>query len=165
MSYRNKTYVIFDGDNDMWAYAYMLGWKNNEHIEFDFYNAHDLKKIAADASEQTVKRILKERLNNTKQAIVVVGEATKNLYRFVRWEIESCQTMGIPIVVANLNGKRQLDEVLCPPLIRGTAAIHVAFKAKIIQKALDEFCENYAAKYKYGADWRFEDNVYKSLGL
>jgi hypothetical protein len=30
MSYRNKTYVIFDGDNDMWAYAYMKGWKANE---------------------------------------------------------------------------------------------------------------------------------------
>ena len=27
MSYRNKTYVIFDGDKDLWAYAYMLGWK------------------------------------------------------------------------------------------------------------------------------------------
>jgi len=29
MSYRNKTYVIFDGDNDMWAYSYMKGWKAN----------------------------------------------------------------------------------------------------------------------------------------
>ena len=30
MAYRNKTYVAFDGDNDMWAYAYMKGWKQND---------------------------------------------------------------------------------------------------------------------------------------
>ena len=32
MSYRNRTYVIFDGDNDMWAYAYMKGWKESEQL-------------------------------------------------------------------------------------------------------------------------------------
>jgi hypothetical protein len=30
------TYVIFDGDNDRWAYAYMRGWKVNDRVEFDF---------------------------------------------------------------------------------------------------------------------------------
>ena len=33
MSYRNQTYVIFDGDNDLWAYAYLKGWKQSEHIQ------------------------------------------------------------------------------------------------------------------------------------
>ncbi len=45
MSYRNKTYVIFDGDGDMWAYAFMLGWKSRDHIEFDFHDAHDINTI------------------------------------------------------------------------------------------------------------------------
>ena len=40
MSYRDKTYVIFDGDNDIWAYGFMKGWKKNEHIDFDFDDAH-----------------------------------------------------------------------------------------------------------------------------
>lgn len=44
-SYRNKTYVIFDGDNDLWAYAYMKGWNESEHIEFDFYGADDLRPL------------------------------------------------------------------------------------------------------------------------
>lgn len=42
MSYRNKTYVIFDADNDIWAYRYMRGWIAEEHIEFNFHDAHDL---------------------------------------------------------------------------------------------------------------------------
>jgi len=36
VGYRNKTYIIFDGDKDMWAYVYMKGWKKNEHIDFIF---------------------------------------------------------------------------------------------------------------------------------
>jgi hypothetical protein len=35
------TYVIFDGDNDRYAYAFMKGWKVNERVEFDFRDAHD----------------------------------------------------------------------------------------------------------------------------
>jgi len=58
MSYRNKTYVIFDGDNDMWAYAYMKGWKQNENIDFDFHDAHDLNVITDRASEESVKRMV-----------------------------------------------------------------------------------------------------------
>ena len=38
MGYRNKTYVIFDGDNYQWAYRYMKGWITNEHIDFDFHD-------------------------------------------------------------------------------------------------------------------------------
>ena len=45
MSYRNNTYVIFDGDNDRWAYAFLKGWNESDHIEFDFYDAHDLRPL------------------------------------------------------------------------------------------------------------------------
>ena len=81
MGYRNKTYVIFDGDDDIWAYRYMRGWNAQEHIEFDFHDAHDLGSELTDrASEQTVKRRLRERFSSAKQ--VLIGERTKHLYRF-----------------------------------------------------------------------------------
>jgi hypothetical protein len=35
-------YVVFDGDNDKWAYAFMKGWKENRSIDFDYQDAHDL---------------------------------------------------------------------------------------------------------------------------
>jgi len=34
MSYKNKTYVAFDGDTDMNGYRLMTAWKSNENIEF-----------------------------------------------------------------------------------------------------------------------------------
>jgi len=120
MGYRNKTYVIFDGDKDMWGYGFMKGWKKNENVDFDFYNAHEINKLLDGSSEDTVKRKLRERLANTKQAIVLIGDSTKNLYRYVKWEFETCIDLGIPIVAVNLNGKRQMDPNLCPPCIRAS---------------------------------------------
>jgi hypothetical protein len=80
VSYRNKTYVVFDGDNDQWAYRFMRGWKTSDRIDFDFNDAHDLGSELTDrASEQTIKRSLRQRFSNAKQVIVIVGEHTKNL--------------------------------------------------------------------------------------
>src|SRR5205823_5538990 len=98
MSYRNKTYVIFDGDNDMWAYAYMKGWKVNEHIDFNFHDAHDIRPLTDRASEETVRQRLRERFSDAKQVIVLIGKETRNLYRFVRWEMEIAENLDLPII-------------------------------------------------------------------
>lgn len=164
MGYRNKTYVIFDGDEDMWAYGFMKGWKMQDHIDFDFHDAHQINKLRDGSLESTVKAKLRVRLASTKQAIVLVGKKTKNLYRYVRWEIETCLELGIPIVVVNLNNKRCLDTELCPPILRGTSSVHVAFKMKIIKHALDDFCGNFK-KYKNYTDLSYNDAAYKSLGV
>ena len=128
MGYRNKTYIIFDGDNDndMWAYAFMKGWKQNDNVDFDFYDAHEMNRLLDGSSEETVKRKLRERLTNTKQAIVLIGDSTKDLHRYVRWELEACLDLGTPIVASNLNGKRKLDPNLCPPIIKGKPVVHVS---------------------------------------
>lgn len=166
MSYRNKTYVIFDGDEDMWAYAYMLGWKNNDNIDFNFVNAHDLKPLTQNASEETVKKRLRERLSNTKQAIVLVGEKTKNLFRFIRWEMETCQRLDIPIIAVNLNGLKGQDNERCPAVIRDKYVVHVPFKMKIIQYALDNFPGEYSRRKPTDAGPRnYPESVYTKLAI
>lgn len=166
MSYRDKTYVIFDGDNDIWAYGFMKGWKKNENIDFDFEDAHDVNDIRNGTQEETVKRKLRERLANTKQACVLVGNSTKNLYRYVRWEIEVCQEKDIPIVVVNLNDKRAMDPDLCPAILKDTCALHVAFRAKIIKKALDEWCPTFLTyKGQKKTDLYYPEKAYSDLGL
>lgn len=163
MAYRNKTYTIFDGTNDMWAYAYMKGWKANRHIDFDFYDAHDIQKMPRAQDEAYVKARLRERFNNTKQAIVICGENTKNLFRFVRWEIEVCLDKRIPIIVANLNQVRLHDPSRCPPILNGKGAMHVAFGARIIKFALDNYAEN-PIEYKSSTNWYYDSSIYKRLG-
>ena len=61
MPYRNKTFVSFASE-DIQSYRLMRAWRANEHIDFDFYDAHDLN-IALDTSQpETIRRRLRERL-------------------------------------------------------------------------------------------------------
>lgn len=164
MSYRNKTYVIFDGDSDMWAYGYMKGWNRNENMDFNFHDAHDIRPLTDRASEETIRTRLRERFSSAKQVMVLVGESTRNLYKFVRWEIEVAQKLDLPIIVVNLNNKRQMDPERCPALLRDWPAVHVPFKMKAIQFALDHFPGQYTALAK-DAGWLFyADDIYQRIG-
>jgi antiphage defense system Thoeris ThsB-like protein len=163
-------YVAFDGDKDKWAYAYMKGWKTNERVDFDFEDAHDLDSMTSRAQdEQYVKSKLKERMRQSDALVVAVGESTKNLYKFVRWEIELALELGLPIIVANLNNMTVMDPDRCPSLLRSACAIHVPFKKDAIKYALDNFPQSFRrmnAEEK-SRGWRYYDNPqwYKNMGI
>ena len=167
MSYRNKTYVIFDADSDMYAYAYMKGWKINDKVDFDFFDAHDIKPLTDRASDQTIFARLRERMANAKQAIVLVGPNTKNLRKFVPWEIEIATAKHLPIVAVNLNNKHGLDLDRCPATLRGYPAVHVSFKMKIIKLALDlytvEFAQNFGSWDPVARS--YDERIYAQLGI
>ncbi len=167
MGYRNKTYVVFDGDKDIWAYGYMKGWKSSENVEFNFHDAHEIASLTANATnEQYVKRALRERFASAKQVACLVGENTKSLFRYVRWELETALDLDIPIIAVNLTGERRMDPDRCPPVIRDTYTVHVPFRAAIVQYALDNFPNEYAKRDKNAKGPRvYNESVYKKLGL
>lgn len=167
MSYKNKTYVAFDGDTDMWAYRLMTAWKSNENMDFNFYNAHDLNSARDTSTEDSIKAQLRIRMANAKQMVLLVGEKTKNLRKFIPWEIELARKKDIPIIVVNLNGERKHDSSRCPSAIGiDIYTMHVSFNAKIIQYALDNFPSRYR-EYKddYPGNYYYLESVYKDLGL
>ena len=99
-----STYVIFDGDNDQWAYRYIRGWDANPNIPFSFYDSHDLDGMTASAqNEAYVKGKLRERMKKSDSVLVLIGETTRHLYKFVRWEIELALELDLPVVAVNLN--------------------------------------------------------------
>ena len=166
MSYKNKTYIIFDGDEDMWAYGFMKGWKKNDKIDFDFHDAHDISRVTSVArSEAYIKGKLKERFKSAKQVIVLIGEKTKNKYKYVRWELEVAQDLDLPIIAVNLNNERTQDDDLVPPIIRDKYVVHVPFKLKIIKYAMDYFPAEYKKREDDKGPRFYNDSVYKSLGL
>lgn len=167
MSYKNKTYVIFDGDTDMRSYNLMKAWKSNENIDFNFYDAHDLNSARDTSTEESIKSQLRERMANAKQVIVLVGEKIKNLRKFVPWEIELARKKDLPIIVVNLNGKREYDSDFCPSAIGDEVyTIHVSFNSKIVQYALDHFPTQYEEdKDKKTGNYHYQKSVYDNLGL
>ncbi len=167
MAYRNKTYVAFDADNDIRCYRMMQAWKASDNVSFDFHDAHDLNNLLTTSNEQTIKRKLKERLNNTKLFILLVGEKTKNLHKFVRWEQEQALNLDIPIVVVNLNKKRKIDNERCPAIMRNELAIHVSYHRKIIEYAIDNWGDLHRKHRKDDVTGprHYLESVYEKLGL
>lgn len=165
MAYKNKTYVCFDADNDMWAYAYMLGWKENGNIQFNFHNAHEINNLRDGSSEETIKTKLRKRLENTKVLVILIGENTKNLYKYVRWEIEYAIEKEIPIIAVNLNKKKSKDTELCPPILKEELAIHISFGQKIMDYALNHWPESYEShkKNKDTGSYHYPDSIYEKF--
>lgn len=165
MSHRATTYIIFDADNDMHYYRLMQAWKAHDKIDFDFQNAHDINNLRDWASEDQIKRKLRERFSATDQAIVLIGAATKNLHKFVRWEQETALSLNIPIIAVNLNGKRQMDQERCPAIIRDEYVVHVPFSPFIVRYAMDNFPDEYRRRKAGESGARYyEDSLYKQLG-
>lgn len=167
MSYRNKTYVGFDATTDMHYYRLMQAWKSNKRIDFNFYNVHDINSNPRLTSETTIKRQLRERFENTKNFILLVGTQTRYLYRYVRWEINEAIERELPIIVVNINKKRNVDKDLCPPIIRDELAIHVSFNTSIVKYALDDWPSVYK-QYRSDSEkkaYYYDSSVYKKLGL
>lgn len=167
MPYRNKTFVSFDGDTDMPYYRLMQAWRQNDSIPFNFYDAHDINSARDSSQEASIKSQLAERMRNSKLFILLVGERTQYLTKFVQWEIEQAVSRALPIIVVNLNGRHSIDEARCPKTARETLAIHISFNAAVMQYALDHWPESHANYLKQGLSgpYYFRDEVYKGLSL
>jgi hypothetical protein len=166
MAYRNKTYICFDGDTDMHYYRLMTAWHANERFSFEFQNAHDLNTARDSSQEESIKRQLRERFANSKELIVLIGEKTRLLRKFVQWEMEVALKLGLPIIGVNLNGSRGRDD-RCPAAIYNELAIYVPFGVKILEYALNDWPASHARQKAQGKTGPFYylDSVYDSLGM
>lgn len=167
MPYRNKTYVSFDGDSDIHYYYLMRAWKQADGIDFNFYDAHDLNTARDTSQEASIKNQLAARMKETKAFVLLVGDRTRYLYKFVRWEIEQALRRDLPIVAVNLNGRRAIDTEKCPPILRPELAVHVSFNAAIVQHALDHwppFHRRKRGSHETGPFY-YKEHVYRGLGL
>jgi len=166
VAYRNKTYVCFDGDTDMASYRLMTAWHANEKFSFQFQNAHDLNTARDSSQEESIKRQLRERFANSKDFIVLIGEKTRFLTKFVRWEMEVALKLGLPIIGVNLNGCRERDD-RCPPTIREELVVYVSFRPKIIEHAMKYWPEEYVKleKERVTGPRYYNNKLYESLGI
>lgn len=171
MWYRNKTYVCLDFDADKSYYRLMQARKEHDKIDFDFHNAHDLNNIWSESQEDSIKRKLRERLQNTKNMIVLIWEKTKYKHKFVTREMEMALKLDIPIIWVNIKdgskSKRSIDNNLVPSIIKNELVIYVPFGQKIIKYALDNRPNSYTLHKKKWETWahHYKDQVYTDLWL
>lgn len=158
MAYRNGTYIAFHAEgktdptaSDIKYYRMMKAWHENDDINFKFINSHD--KVAAvkdSATKAKIKQSLEERLDNSKNVVLIVGPTTKLDTDFVPHEIEyAVDVCGIPLIVVYTG----YSSILHPASHRSewpvalteriddksVRAIHIPFKQKVIDAAIRQF--------------------------
>lgn len=169
MSYRNKTYIAFASE-DIHYYRLMEAWRDNENIDFDFFDAHDLYVSRDTSKPETIKKNLRERMKNAKQFVLLGSDDAKKKggdgESFLAHEVDTMLDLNLPIVMANLDGDRTVDRSFIPkPLLdAGYYTMSVSFQPKIIKYALDNYAVNFSASSKTGP-YEYKSSVYEELGL
>ncbi len=172
MAYRNKTYVAFASEN-IRDYRMMEAWRDNEHIDFNFHDAHDLVTALDTSLPETIRRRLRERLNNTKQVVLLVGDVTRRKAAdpstFLYYEVETIAKLNLPVVFVNLNQSRGVQKDRLPQALLEPYSISVSYQPRIVQYALDNyvgaFQSNLSATSPKRGPYHYKAHVYADLGL
>lgn len=182
MAYRNGTYVAFhaDGNNipggksDIDYCRLLCAWNANKHHDFQIINTHEKFSAVRDSSTTATRRAgLLERLRNSKNMLLIVGDTTRFDADWVPFEIEKAvDSYGIPIIVAyTAQGAIRNASAYSgywPPALASriknrTAAIHVPFKQAPIYAAIDQFShENLPLGAGLGV---YNDEAYRSWSI
>jgi len=156
MAYRNGTYVAFHaagtnlpGKSDMDYYNLMKAWTAKTDDDFSMINSHDKASAVRDASlRATLRSSLLERLRNSKNMVLIIGETTRLDTDWVPFEIEQAiDTYKIPIIAAYTIWDKPIRNAASfsaywpkafeTRINNGTAnVIHIPFKKEALKDAL-----------------------------
>jgi hypothetical protein len=161
MAYRNGTYIAFHAEgtadptaSDIKYYRMLKAWHEHDDIEFKFINSHDKASAVRDSSKrETLRRSLIERLNNSRNMILIVGPTTKYDTDWVPFEISyAVDTCKIPIIATytgynSITAPDQLGHLwpaaMSARIVEGSVrAIHIPFKRNVIDAAIRQFDHN-----------------------
>jgi hypothetical protein len=169
MSYRNKTYVAFASEN-IHLYRLMEAWRDNNNIDFDFIDAHDLFQSRDTSQPETIKRNLRERMKNAKQVVLIGSPEAKKKgsdgASFLAHEVKVLMEFGLPVVIANYDGDRTIDRSFIPtPLLDADYyTISVSMQPAIIKFALDNYVGSFASSDSTGP-YFYKAAIYTDLGI
>ncbi|WP_293376177.1 TIR domain-containing protein [Phenylobacterium sp.] len=184
MAYRNGTYIAFHAEgktdptaSDIKYYRTLKMWHASDGTDFKFVNSHDKVAAVRDGSKaETIKRSLRERLDNSKNMVLIIGPTTKLDTDFVPYEIAyAVDRCGIPIIATYTStGYTVIREpkalsawwpaALSSRIANGTASvIHIPFKQAAIDCAIGQFSHN--SLPLGGGLGIYSDAAYREFGL
>ncbi|MCA0270375.1 MAG: TIR domain-containing protein [Bacteroidetes bacterium] len=173
MAYRNKTFVSFASE-DIRSYRLLQAWKSNQHIDFHFLDAHDINTARDTSSAETINRRLTERLSNTKQVLMLIGDETRRKAArqssFLAHEVRVIDRLNIPVVFVNTNMSRVAESHRIPTALTDRYSMSVPLSPSIVKLALDDFPPKYWDNLKKSEQQRlrgpyyYESSVYTRLG-
>jgi hypothetical protein len=162
MAYRNGTYVAFHAngtnvpiDSDIKYYNLIKAWEGKGDDDFTFVNSHEKTAAVRDSSsKETLARSLRERMNSSKNVLLLLGSTTRFDDDWIPFEIEySVDVCKIPLIVCYLNETRPIynptslsaywPRALSTRITNESAhCIHIPLKKEVIHMAINQFSHN-----------------------
>jgi hypothetical protein len=182
MAYRNGTYVAFHAAgtsdptaSDMKYFNLLKAWHVRDESDFTFVDSHQKTYAVRDSSRRdTLRARLAERLRNSKNMVLVLGETTRFDTDWVPFEIEyAIETCEIPIIAAYPG----YNTITYPAGLRSTwpyaletridsgraHVIHAPFRQGPLAHAVNNFSHD---NYPNGGGLGFySDEAFRSWGL
>ncbi len=180
MAYRNGTYIAFDGqgttspdESDIKYFNLLKAWKKSGQ-DFKFSDSHKKTYQVRDSSyRETLKRRLRERLNESKNFLLILSEDTRADREMLNYEIEVAIELKLPIVACYVNYKKiQAPTKLAsywPSSLskaiknRTVKCIHIPFRKAPIFDAISQFTihsDNILSSLSY-----YSSDAYKKFGI
>ena len=142
MAYRTRTYIAADWDGDENAVNQLRKWNDSKHWALSFTDAHDLQESRDSSLPCSIKCSLKERMDCSKQFVLIVGDHTASVTKggcqfcesynshtcscarghsidhrsYIKYECNKALAAGIDIVV--LYNAARVDRSKCPEAVR-----------------------------------------------
>jgi len=158
MAYRNGTYIAFHaegtnqpGESDIGYYNLMKAWSAKTDDDFTMINSHEKASVVRDTSKRaTLRASLLERLRNSKNMVLIIGDTTRFDTDWVPFEIKKAiDDYRLPIIAAYPNYEYIINPSELRPLWpsaletrigNGTArVIHIPFKKIPLASAIEQF--------------------------
>ena len=132
-------------------YSLLLAWHKDSDNNFHFVNSHDKAASVRDTSRRaTLRNVLAERLRNSKNMVLILGQTTRFDTDWVPFEISyAVDSCAIPIIAAypgydSIQGPAELAPfwplALAERIQSGAArVIHIPFRQAPLTDAVSQF--------------------------
>jgi hypothetical protein len=163
MAYRNGTYVAFHangtnvpgGKSDIDYYNLLKAWTAKTDDDFTMCNSHEKTAAVRDtSSSERLATVLRERLKNSKNMVLIIGATTKLDDDWIPFEIsQAVDKFKIPIIATYTNisvpvrnpslYKSRWPVALATRISNETAnVIHIPFRKAALLTAIGQFSHN-----------------------
>ena len=158
MAYRNGTYIAFHaqgtnqpGKSDIDYYNLMKAWSAKSDDDFTMVNSHEKASAVRDTSKKvTLRASLLQRLRNSKNMVLIIGNTTRFDKDWVPFEIEKAVDLyDLPIIATYPDCEYIMAPAKLRPLWptaledridnKTARVIHIPFKKLPIADAIDQF--------------------------
>ncbi len=135
MTYRTKTYIAADWDQDEDAVNQLHKWNNSNHWSLNFHDAHEITKAKDSSLYCSIKSSLKTRMDVSKTFVLIVGDTTNTITKGSCSYCGSYNSWTQSCVRGRSVDLRSFVKFECAKAIEAGIKIVVLYKSTVVSKS------------------------------